>query len=150
MKIVHSIVMLLALGGCQIIGPDLADDDSTPGSETIIIDDAGLNAAHRDPFHIDGIRIRGDALLVDVGYSGGCEEHTFELHAGLGWTLANPPGKYIVIAHDAHGDACEAYLTEQLQFDLKELRHPQSNEIVLFILPFPGDSVWTPPPRYRY
>ena len=91
-------VVLVALAGC----------DAPAGSPPV--PDLG------DPYHVESRpepAVVGDSLFLTVSYSGGCEEHTFALgHAETESTVD------LWLTHDAHGDACEAYLTEALAVEV--------------------------------
>ena len=143
MKAYFLVLSFLFLGGCQLLGDPIALDD------VLLSDDVEL-PPHKDAYHIQSVDVQGDVLEFSVSYSGGCEEHEFELHSAAGWTYSNPPGKHIVLIHNANGDTCEAALREDLSFDISQLRNPVSDEVQLFIWPFESDTVYTPVPRYRY
>jgi len=51
----------------------------------------------------------GDVLRVTVSYSGGCQDHAFELAYSV---VGMEPELWL--DHDANGDLCEAYITETL------------------------------------
>lgn len=54
-------------------------------------------------------RLGPERLELYVRYSGGCAPHDFHLHARRDGATAE-----LWLRHDAHGDSCEASLTEQL------------------------------------
>lgn len=69
-----------------------------------------------DMFVIDAAKIVGDDLVLDVGYSGGCKDHEFTLcFAGF---VLDTNIIQLGVHHDAHGDACEAFITEPRTLDL--------------------------------
>lgn len=78
-------------------------------------------AVEKDPFHIDSVYVNGDLLHVFVSYGGGCQEHDFSLYSTNGIYLSLPPQGDVYLGHDGHGDMCEAYLSEELIFDLTPL-----------------------------
>lgn len=65
--------------------------------------------------------VQGDALVVDVGYSGGCETHYLGACWNGSFLESNPVQIQTFIAHEANGDTCEAYPQQQLTFDLAGL-----------------------------
>ena len=91
-----------------------------------------------DNFDIVAAQIVGDELVVEVGYSGGCEPHDFTLCFDSivldtqYWNLA--------IDHDAHGDSCEAFIMESRKFDLTPLQQTGPSPFEFFLLGFVGDS----------
>lgn len=73
------------------------------------------------PYEITSVAQQGSLVRLEVGYSGGCEPHEFVLRwSGVG-APSDPPQFPLELHHDAHGDACEAYLTLPLWLDLAEL-----------------------------
>lgn len=69
-----------------------------------------------DPFEIQKAAVMGDELVLEVVYGGGCETHDFTLcFAGI---VLDTNVVLVDVVHDAHGDACEALITEPRVFDL--------------------------------
>lgn len=62
-----------------------------------------------------------DTLVVAVGHSGGCETHSYSLCYQPAFGESDPVQADLVLIHDANGDACEAYLTTELRFDMSPL-----------------------------
>ncbi|MCA9693833.1 MAG: hypothetical protein KC636_29875 [Myxococcales bacterium] len=102
---------------------DATTDTTTGGFDP---DDPGVQLCGLDyPMDlvtIDAAVINGDDLELMIGYGGGCEEHDF----GLCWDglflESNPVQAGVTLAHDGHGDACEAYLMEMITIDLSPLK----------------------------
>jgi hypothetical protein len=66
--------------------------------------------------------VDGAELVVEVGYSGGCETHDFELCWPDGSFLESYPVQVALqIWHDDHDDPCDAWLYDELRFDLAPL-----------------------------
>ncbi len=74
-----------------------------------------------DSFEIDNVLKDGSQLYIDVKYGGGCKEHSFEIIWGGDFIKTNPPSIQVIIVHDANNDMCEAYLSNKLKIDLKDL-----------------------------
>jgi hypothetical protein len=78
-----------------------------------------------DPFTIHSAAIVGDCLRVKLSYSGGCKTHqysVFKLPVFCGTPPVPPPT--LVMCHEAHGDLCEAAITETISVDLTSLQDP--------------------------
>lgn len=84
-----------------------------------------------DPFIMKEFKINGDSAFLTISYSGGCNEHTFEIIWGEFYTKTYPPGTDIVVVHNAHGDACKALITETLSFNIGKLTGPVDYETVI-------------------
>jgi hypothetical protein len=83
----------------------------------------GGDQRHSDPFLLRSASVNGDVLAVEVSYSGGCRNHEFVLRAPRSFqTMSNSVLLEITLIHDAHDDACEAFLTDQLRFDLLPIK----------------------------
>ncbi len=76
-----------------------------------------------DPYTVNDVYMIGDALKLNVSYGGGCEEHKFALQAYNYFLESIPVQADILLSHDSNGDLCEAYLTEDMYFDLTLLKN---------------------------
>ena len=74
-----------------------------------------------DVLTLNEARVIDNRLMVSVSYSGGCADHGFTFVSSSVVTLSNPPGIEVYVLHDAGGDLCEAYLTEEISVDLTPL-----------------------------
>lgn len=84
-----------------------------------------------DPYQLQGVSISDDNLLmVEVGYSGGCSEHAFEIEWPDAITAIYPPSFSVVLNHNANGDNCEAFITETLEFSFDESNLGLSDEAI--------------------
>ncbi|HEX2968080.1 MAG TPA: hypothetical protein VHO46_03165 [Bacteroidales bacterium] len=84
-----------------------------------------------DPFKINGADIRNDSVIVSISYSGGCTRHNFKVIWNEAFAKSNPPQTEFILVHDAQGDGCEAYITENLSFSLSDLTGPVVYDTVL-------------------
>jgi hypothetical protein len=95
------------IAGCSIVSPSNSDDHVEFGDPYEIRVTNPSTGAPVDPF------IKEGRLSIVVSYSGGCKEHEFELNDCVVSNAAT-----IWLKHDANGDLCEAYITEELQIKL--------------------------------
>mgnify|MGYP000908826106 CR=1 FL=1 len=51
----------------------------------VIQEAANTDGLKHDAFDINGMRIHGDTLLVDVAFSGGCDQHEFTMSTNKQW-----------------------------------------------------------------
>ncbi|MYB96243.1 hypothetical protein F4054_23300 [Candidatus Poribacteria bacterium] len=140
MKLKITIIYALSLftlftTGCQQLndqmktGPDdtvsVSVDDVNPGeifyTGTVFIGDAG-DRFGTDAYALNSATITDDMLNISVSYSGGCEDHQFTLVASDTFLESFPVQLHVSIAHDANGDTCEAYPTENYRFDLTPIK----------------------------
>lgn len=81
-----------------------------------------IDLAASDPYSILNAVIDGDMLRLTVRYSGGCNEHGFNLMGPLTIPAGDPTDVTLLLHHNAKGDACEALITRDLVFDLTPLK----------------------------
>lgn len=91
------------------------------------LDSASVTIGHftnapGDPLHRVESQIRGDELLLNVRYGGGCNEHRFALTGGGVFMESYPVQTALTLHHDALGDQCRALVGKSLRFDLTPLK----------------------------
>lgn len=87
----------------------------------VLSQDDGLKGFGTDALQLLGARVEGGILEVDTQWSGGCQRHDVDAVAWTGWMESHPVQVGVALAHDAHGDACEALVRRTLRFDLAPL-----------------------------
>ena len=117
-----------ALAACAEGGPDtpvaVSVDDVPPAgprSGAVVVSEAP-HLHGRDPFVLNDAAVAGDTLSLNLSYAGGCARHEFTLVASELFRESEPVQLPVSLAHDANGDSCEAWLTEDYEFDLSVLR----------------------------
>ena len=75
-----------------------------------------------DAYTINAAALQGDTLSINVSYSGGCETHAFTLVAEERFLESFPVQLRVSLAHNANGDTCEAWITEDYDFDLTPIK----------------------------
>lgn len=73
-----------------------------------------------DPIQVERSSLAGNALTLQVGHSGGCGQHRYDLCYGE-FLESWPVQTTLTLIHDANGDTCEAFVTQTLTFDLTPL-----------------------------
>ncbi|MDE0082023.1 MAG: hypothetical protein OXT72_05185 [Gammaproteobacteria bacterium] len=138
---------LLASPGCR----EFALEPDLPDTNVVVAD--GRNWGD-DPYVVDSAALDGDRMAIEVSFAGGCRNHVFTLVISQSFRESDPVQLPAVLAHEANGDPCEAWLTESHVFDLALVRTryrqfygPGPGEVVLhiegvsgevFLYEFPG------------
>ena len=148
MTTIHVVLRVLVLSAVVVVvgcAGRYGADTVAPGS--VVIGEAPRKS---DPFEVNEARIAGNTLIVNVSYGGGCAVHVFRAWADDAFRMTDPVGLAIAITHDARGDPCERWVTEDIQFDLTPVRNAyqeDSGVIRLILDPAPpGDGDLT----YRF
>lgn len=127
-----SILLLFSCGTKKISG-DGAGQTIEMKTEKKLVATIGKSAMNNNPFRITNAVIEGNKLIVDVSYSGGCEEHFFELVGDEAISKSLPPQRTIRLVHTGKQDLCKAMIMRTLEFDIKNLAYQQKagSEIIL-------------------
>ena len=142
MKAIHVMLrgLVLSAAAMATIGCAGGYGADTVDPISVVIGEAPRKS---DPFEVNAARIAGDTLIVNVSYGGGCADHVFRAWADDAFRMTDPVGLAIAITHDAHGDACERWVTEDLRFDLTPVRKAYQEDtgvIRLLLDPAPPDD----------
>jgi hypothetical protein len=87
------------------------------------LNSTNYDSLKNDPVKINTVMVEGDFLVVNLSYSGGCKSHIIDLARVHPWCGTPPlPPPTFEIRHNANGDACEAWATETLKFDISPLK----------------------------
>ena len=105
--------------------PSTDPHDNTPRTGNVVFSPGDVNSTTQwgsDDYELNTAAVKGDTLAVSVSYSGGCRTHRFTLVAGEAFMESDPVQLAVAIAHDADGDPCEAYPTEDYHFILDPIK----------------------------
>jgi hypothetical protein len=97
------------------------ETDKKPSSGSVVI----VGSAKKfgtDRYVLNDARITDDILTINVSYGGGCQTHRFTLIASDSFLESFPVQLRITLAHNANGDLCRAWLTEDYHFDLTPIK----------------------------
>lgn len=118
--------LLLALAACEdAAGPNLRAGGA---DEIVVAFGQPTDAYPSDDWDLVSGELEGDTLVLRIQHAGGCRDHEYWLLAVDDWIRlpdAGPTPTYGVplrLAHEAHGDPCEALLSPTLRFGLGPLR----------------------------
>lgn len=142
------ILVVLSAIGCEraenriISTPDdalisISVDDARPTEQIIytgvvFVGDATDENFGNDTYHLNTATITEDTLEINVSFSGGCRHHEFTLiasdsflevaEAGLQANIKKAAVLNVTLAHNAKGDPCEAFPTEDWEFELTSIK----------------------------
>lgn len=103
--------------------PGPPDDASTAGNVVFSPVGADFTATWgTDEYELNTAAVKGDTLAVSLSFSGGCRMHRFTLVAAEVFMESDPVQLEVDIAHDADGDPCEAYPTQDYHFILDSIK----------------------------
>jgi hypothetical protein len=92
----------------------------------IVIDQDLFDNGIQDPTTvINDVQLEENCLIMSVSYSGGCQEHDIKLVTDGFESFSNPPTWTFKLLHE-NTDPCEAYLTEDWEYDINSLMYTGS------------------------
>ena len=100
---------------------DVAADETKLWGQTVTDPDTAAQLA-RDAYELNAVAIMGDTLAVTMSYGGGCADHLFALDASAAFQESDPVQLQVTFAHDANGDACQRWVTQDYLFSLAPLK----------------------------
>ena len=93
----------------------------------------GVTLEEGDAYSLQSASVEGDVMTFVVSYSGGCEDHEFELLNNGMIMKSLPPQSNLMLKHNANGDKCRALITDTLHFDLSPLQSLANGTLILHI-----------------
>ncbi len=99
----------------------IKDNQDSEVNYHILIGETAGQVLQSDPIQLESAtQLQNGIVELDVQYSGGCEEHSFDIYWNSSIALSNPPQITLIITHNANHDLCEAAIRDKLSIDLKE------------------------------
>lgn len=109
--------------GCNHCGCDMNGWNMTDAACAPLPTITQCDATEPSGGEVDVLYLHGNALAVNITYSGGCEEHTFKLCWDGAFLESNPvQARLKVVDTSPVADPCEALPTESRVFDLSPLQ----------------------------
>lgn len=144
MKILKSIaVMALFVTAVFLLGCGKKKSVANPNTETaevtipmpevekLIVDEGFVPPRENGRFNVERMEMEGDRLLLAVSYSGGCEEHIFNLYSDGRYAKSYPPQLTLFLEHIDNNDRCRAMIQKELVFDITDAQYPGTSEVVI-------------------
>jgi hypothetical protein len=122
--LICSLLIAVTIASTILLGYSILSENETDKQQAqqIIWGQSAYQNASRDPYVINSYEINDDILKVEVSFGGGCRAHDFAFIALPGFMESSPVAANVLLSHDANNDLCEAWLTEDLRFDLSSLK----------------------------
>jgi hypothetical protein len=140
-KLILATFVLTTIFGCKTKQPIVKEEDGlgmmqellTANEGFITVDKTYTGPAKGDAFTINDMNITGDSLFIAVQYSGGCQNHTFEMITHGNMLKSLPPQLPLYLEHHGNSDNCRSLITKKLAFDLKPLRAQSGKKVKVFV-----------------
>ena len=139
------LLLISVLVNCGKMNDPIVDSDVP---QVIVIEDLGefeMDSIHIDTFTINKMSVneREDIISFEVSYSGGCEDHQFQLYSTEGILYSNPPGCLVYLSHNGNNDHCKVLITETLSFSMSPFHNGTYDALILHIHGYSGEKAGT-------
>ncbi len=114
-----------------------------PPVKDIVVDEMVSTKKLGDPYEVLEVVVIQDTLELAIRYGGGCEEHHFKLVSKGAYAESDPPQLSLYLFHDGNKDKCRSMLFKTLRYDLRKIRYPGSNKVVLQVSGAPEPVTYT-------
>ena len=94
-------------------------------------------------FTFNDVKIKGDTLIANVLYSGGCGDHKFEMKQNGFLMKSLPPKQPVQIIHLSTVDPCRALINVDLKFDISSFRGTPHGTTVLLLKNWTSDIIYS-------
>ena len=140
MKYIIYTLAVLVLFGCssakeiEQVDETAIDVESKPNDNIQLTAKIG-DLTESDPITISNAQIAGNTLFLTVEYSGGCQDHTFEMIGSMAVMKSLPPKRSVRLIHHGNDDHCRALITQNLEINIEALAYSQEkgSEIILIL-----------------
>ncbi len=96
------------------------------------IGDINQESAHTT---VTSATLDGNILSLEIEYSGGCKDHTFDLIGSAAVMKSLPAKRVIKLIHNSNEDSCRELISETIKFDIRALAYIEKSgsEITLLL-----------------
>ena len=138
--------VLCSLLDLAIVASAQTDHEASREVSKVVVGGDGPAGAHRwgtDAYQLGEAVIECDTLTATVSYGGGCRDHKFTLVLADAFMMMDPVRLAATLAHEANEDPCEAWLTEDIAFDLTAVKetHGAEGPVVLLLSLVDGSEI---------
>ncbi len=101
-----------------------------------------IEEAKQKTYTLNSFSFNGDTLIMEVTYTGGCGQNTFELYSNGLLMKSLPPQINVYLEHSIENETCKKEIKKTLKFDLSPLKKPTNPKIILNINSSENKAEW--------
>ena len=126
-------VVLLSCGTRKNVTKDEQSDSTEKPKETMIIATLGEFSKTSDPITISSVQVDGNFMTIEVTYSGGCGDHSFQMIGSSMIAKLLPPIRAIQLVHNANKDECKKMMIQTIKVDLSALAYKKESGSEIYL-----------------
>lgn len=126
-------IALLSCGTRKNATKDEQSNSTAKPKETMITATIGELSKTSDPMTISSIQIDGNVMTVEVTYSGGCGEHSFQVIGSSTIAKSLPPIRSIQLVHNANKDECKKMIIQKIKVDISDLAYKKESGSEIYL-----------------
>ncbi|MFN5784513.1 MAG: hypothetical protein ACK457_01020 [Flavobacteriia bacterium] len=133
MKLFPILIFAMLLSACGVHKNNSINDGDQPNANIMLTATIGEVNAPSDPFSISDVRVQGNKMFIEVSYSGGCQEHAFQLVGSSMIAKSLPPIRHMQLVHESNDDACRMMILKTIEIDVKALAYQQETGSKIYL-----------------
>lgn len=138
MRTILFVTLSMLVFGCNSAKNAVESDQSSKGTiqndeNVMITASIGRVDQASDPLSISDVRVKGNKLLIDVTYGGGCQEHQFQVIGSAMISKSLPPVRSIQLVHTSNDDMCKMNVMKTLEIDISEFAYKKENGSEIYL-----------------
>lgn len=140
-KIYYFLSVLLA---CCVYSCDDNDQNKPKSDCPSLMQENNEGQYPNDYLIINSVSSQDNELNLNISHSGGCEDHEYELIQEPLFCGTPPIYISIYLSHNSNNDPCEAWITEDLCFDLSTVfeNFPEDDITIGLYNTHQSDTTW--------
>ncbi len=144
MKLIATVSLFAVLMACALrkITPENSEGKTVKAKQLELVGELSQIPKDNNMTTITAAKIEGNFLVLDVRYSGGCQEHTFRLVGNTMISKSLPPRRGIDLIHETPSpDNCKAMIMRQIKIEISQFAYKQEvgSEIFLDLAGWKGE-----------
>ena len=108
----------------------------------VIIDNTFRPGNNKSTYKIKSATIARNILSLNISYTGGCKEHSFELISNGLYAKSLPPQITTYLKHQSNDDTCEKIIEKTITYDISKLQYPGQHTLLIKIITFKEKTVY--------
>jgi len=125
--------LLFGMNSCKLCKNKKEVTDKNEAISSIIVQQGFIKPENLALLDIIKTTIEGNILTIVVSYSGGCNEHEFQLYFDGSYKKSLPPKANFILTHDNKGDACRSIVEKTLKFDISKSQYVGGKEMMVSV-----------------
>lgn len=133
MKTLLILSMTALFVACKSKQDSMNSENDMQKDHVHIVAEIGSTDEASSDLTINSVSVNGNEMMINLSYSGGCNEHEFKMYGNVNISKSLPPIRSIQLYHNNNGDSCKALITKDIHVDIKSLAYKQEKGSTIYL-----------------